>query len=268
MYGGIYIYDAHGNMIQMPHLQGMEWDFKDQLRATQKQAVSDGNSAEKTYYVYDSAGQRVRKVTERANETPKDERIYLGGFEIYRAYNGDGSSLKLERETLHVMDGEKRIALVETQTVKEENGVSRKIDSPKPIILYQLGNHLGSASLELDEIGNVISYEEYYPYGSTSYQGGRNVAEVSLKRYRYTGKERDEESGLYYHGARYYAAWLGRWISCDPIRIGKNTDLYVFVDNSPIYLLDPSGLQGESAAWRAASTACTIASRAPPTPWS
>ena len=43
----------------------------------------------------------------------------------------------------------------------------------------------------------IISYEEYYPYGSTSYQAGRSAAEVSLKRYRYTGKERDEENGVY-----------------------------------------------------------------------
>lgn len=245
VYGGIYIYDDHGNMTQMPHLQGMEWDFKDQLRVTQKQVVNNGNSAEKTYYVYDAAGQRVRKVTERANGTLKDERIYLGGFEIYRAYNGDGSSLKLERETLHVMDGEKRIALVETQTVKEENGVSRQIVSPKPIILYQFGNHLGSASLELDEGGNVISYEEYYPYGSTSYQAGRNVAEVSLKRYRYTGKERDEESGLYYYGARYYAAWLGRWISCDPAGMVEGNNLYTFSKNNPIVNIEKNGMTGE-----------------------
>ena len=240
-----YFYDANGNMIQMPHLEGMKWDYKDQLRATQKQAVNDGNSAEKTYYVYDSAGQRVRKVTERANETPKDERIYLGGFELYRAYNGDGSSLKVERETLHVMDGEKRIALVETQTVKEENGVSRKLGSPKPIILYQLGNHLGSASLELDGGGNVISYEEYYPYGSTSYQAGRSVAEVGLKRYRYTGKERDGETGLYYHGARYYAAWLGRWVSCDPDGVNSGINLYVYTSNNPTGRVDPNGKSDE-----------------------
>jgi hypothetical protein len=39
------------------------------------------------------------------------------------------------------------------------------------------------------------------------------------KRYRYTGKERDEESGLYYHGARYYAPWLGRWTAIDPLQL-------------------------------------------------
>ena len=57
----------------------------------------------------------MRKVTERQNGTRKDERIYLGGFEIYREYNGNGAAVTLERETLHVMDDKQRIALVETR---------------------------------------------------------------------------------------------------------------------------------------------------------
>ena len=50
---------------------------------------------------------------------------------------------------------------------------------------------------------------------------GRDGAEVSGKRYRYTGKERDEETGLYYHGARQYAAWLGRWTRADQAGRGQ-----------------------------------------------
>ena len=71
--------------------------------------------------------------------------------------------------------------------------------------------------MELDEDANVISYEEYHPYGTTSHQAGDSVAETSLKRYRYMGKEKDEETGLYYMGARYYCPWLARWLAVDPI---------------------------------------------------
>ena len=85
------------------------------MSATSRQVVNDG-TPETTYYVYDAGGQRVRKVTERQNGTRKNERIYLGGFEIYREYDGDGTSVTLERETLHVMDDKQRIALVETRT--------------------------------------------------------------------------------------------------------------------------------------------------------
>src|SRR5205823_4805807 len=110
---------------------------------------------------------------------------------------------------------------------------------------YQFGNHLGSASLELDEAGQVISCEEYYPYGSTSYQAGRSAPEVSLKRYRYTGKERDEESGLNCHGARYYATWLGKWISCDPSGLKDGINIYAFTRGNPIVFVDTNGRDSE-----------------------
>jgi RHS repeat-associated protein len=103
----------------------------------------------------------------------------------------------------------------------------------------------GEGVLIVDGSGAVISYEEYYPYGSTSYQSGRSAAEVSLKRYRYTGKERDEETGLYYHGARYYASWLGRWTSCDPAGFVDGLNLYAYVRNNSVRLIDPTGTQSD-----------------------
>ena len=202
-----YQYDLHGNLTQMPHLPQMTWDFKDQLANTQRQVVNNG-SAETTYYVYDASGQRVRKVTESSNGTRRKERIYLGGYEIYREYGSDGNTVNLERQTLHVMDDKHRIALVETRTQGDDG-------SSAQLVRYQFSNQLDSATLELDDQGQIITYEEYYPYGSTSYQAVSSQTETP-KRYRFTGKERDEENELSYHGARYYAPWLGRWTACDP----------------------------------------------------
>jgi RHS repeat-associated protein len=234
-------YDAHGNMLRMPQLQIMQWDFKDQLQMTQRQAVntadSDGNrhQGERTWYVYDGSGERVRKVTELANGAVKDERAYLGGFEIYRRHGAD----PLVRETLHVMDDKRRIALVETRT----EGVEREV--PAQLIRYQVANHLGSACLELDGTAAMISYEEYYPYGSTSHQAVRSRLD-SPKRYRYTGMERDDESGFSYHGARYYVPWLCRFASVDPL---TNSFLlsspYCAFNNSPALYTDPTGKSGE-----------------------
>jgi RHS repeat-associated protein len=232
-------YDAHGNMLRMPHLQVMQWDFQDQLQMTQRQRVNDEDAdgvehhGERTWYVYDATGQRVRKVTELATGEIKDQRIYLGGFEIYRR---NGAS-PLVRETLHIMDDKQRIALVETRTQGSEPGV------PRQLIRYQFSNHLGSASLELDDQGQIISYEEYTPYGSTAYQAVRSQTETP-KRYRYTGKERDEETGLNYHGARYCTPWLGRWISCDPAGLVDGMNLYRFVNNNPIIRIDTTGRNG------------------------
>jgi RHS repeat-associated protein len=229
-------YDAHGNMLRMPQLQIMQWNFKDQLQMTQRQAVNtddeDGvqRQGERTWYVYDAAGQRVRKVTELATGEVKDERIYLGGFESYRRHGAN----PLVLETLHIMDDKQRIALVETRTEGNEPGV------PAQLIRYQFGNHLGSVSLELDRRAQIITYEEYTPYGSTSYQAVRSQTETP-KRYRHTGKERDEESGLSYHGARYYAPWLGRWTSCDPAGLVDGLNQYAYVRNNPIGASDPTG---------------------------
>ena len=230
-----YGYDAHGNTQHMPHLSLMQWDFNDQLQMTQRQAVNsedaDGvrHQGERSYYRHDEEGERVRKVTELATGQLKDERIYLGGFEIYKKH---GSS-ELVRETLHVMDEQQTLALVETRTRGSD-------DSPAQLIRYQFGNHLGSASLELDGQAQVISYEEYYPYGSTSYQAVRSQTETP-KRYRYAGMERDEENGLNCHGVRYYATWLGRWISADPSGLSAGLQLYGYASNSPVVFLDTTG---------------------------
>jgi RHS repeat-associated protein len=240
-YQGKYTYDAHGNMTKMSHLPLMQWDFKDQLQATARQVVNNG-TPETTYYVYDAAGQRVRKVTERqsaAGQTPMrmKERIYLGGLEIYREYENHGATIVLERETLHIMDDKQRVALVETRTV-DTAGIA-----PQQLIRYQFGNHLGSASLELDNAGRIISYEEFLPYGSTSYQAVNKDIKAAAKRYRYTGMERDEESGLNYHGARYYALWLGRWVSADPFGLKGGINLYTYAHVDPIKHSDKNGAQ-------------------------
>jgi RHS repeat-associated protein len=235
-----YTYDAHGNMTSMSHLTLMQWDYKDELSVTSRQAVNDtpppNTVPETTFYVYDASGERVRKVTERQNGRRKNERIYLGGFEIYREFNSNGNDIKLERETLHVMDDKQRIALVETKTITNPDD-----ESPAQLIRFQFGNHLGSASLELDDKANVISYEEYYLYGSTAYQAVDKNIKAASKRYRYTGKERDEETGLSYHGARYYAPWLGRWTSCDPIGLADDLNLYTYVHCNPVMHIDSDG---------------------------
>jgi RHS repeat-associated protein len=242
-------YDAHGSMLRMAHLQAMQWDFRDQLRMTQRQAANaddeDGlwRQGERTWYVYDSAGQRVRKVTERqagTGQTPASarlsERRYIGSYEIYREYGAHGSAIDLERQSLHVVDDKRRIVLVETRTIGHDAASAR-------LTRYQFANHLGSANLELDDQARVISYEEYFSYGSTSYQAVDSATETP-KRYRYTGKERDKENGFNYHGARYYAPWLGRWMSCDPIGIRDGVNVYAYVKNGPLTKTDETGKKG------------------------
>jgi RHS repeat-associated protein len=195
--------------------------------------VVTSGTPESTYYVYNGEGDRVRKVTERANGTRKAERIYLDGFERYREYDATGTNVILERQTLHVKDDRRRVALIERRTRGSDGSAAL-------LTRYQLGNHLGSASLELDPDAQVISYEEYTPYGSTSYQGVR-AATPSAKRYRYSAKERDAETGLYYYGARYYAPWLCRWTASDPVGIKDGVNTYWSFHDNPVLFVDPDG---------------------------
>lgn len=235
-----YRYDAHGNITQMPHLPRMAWNFHDQLQVTTRQAVN-GGPVGTTFYVYDAAGQRARKINLRPDGRRRNERLYLGDFEIFREFDSHGT-LAMQRETLHVMDDKERIALIETKIVDD----CAIVASPASSQRYQLTNLLGSACLELDQHGALLTYEEFSAYGNSTLQTGRSAAEVSLKRYRYTGRERDEESGFSYHGARYYCPWLARWTACDPGGIKDGTNLYQFVRANPVRLVDDLGLQSAS----------------------
>ncbi|WP_096894954.1 RHS repeat domain-containing protein [Candidatus Scalindua japonica] len=135
------------------------------------------------------------------------------------------------------MDGTKAIALVETKIKQNSNTIS----SPVSLIRYQFADHLGSSRVELDQNGTKISYEEYYPFGGTTYHSFKNGTGFVPKRYRYSGKERDDESGFYYYGKRYYVPWLGRWLSPDPGLNQDGLNLYQFIGNNPLNQIDPDG---------------------------
>jgi RHS repeat-associated protein len=229
-------------MGRLPHLgsgapgPNVAWDHKDRLLRAD---IGGGGAA---FYVYDGSGERVRKVWEKAAGLV-EEHIYLGGFEIFRRHGGaiGAGTAMLQRETLHVMDDRRRVALVETRTLD----VAGNDQAPRQLIRYQLNNQVGSSCLELDQRAQIVSYEEYAPFGSSTYQAVRSRTETA-KRYRSTGKERDEESGLYYHGARYAIPWLGRWSSTDPSGIVDGLNLYRYCRNNPVALSDPTGkLAGE-----------------------
>ncbi|KIG11631.1 insecticidal toxin complex protein [Enhygromyxa salina] len=212
----------------MPHLSSMVWNHDDELRE-----VTVGT--ETVYFQY-AGGMRSRKYVEKSGATT-EERIYLGSFEIYR--KRISGTLDLERESIHISDDTGRICIIETKTVDSGSAVG----SPTGIWRYQLSNHLGSAATEVDGSGAIISYEEYHPYGTSAYRAVNASIDVSAKRYRYTGMERDEETGLEYHSARYYAPWLGSWMAADPSGLGDGVNRYSYTGAKPISTSDKNGHQ-------------------------
>lgn len=233
-----YVHHAqHGYLEELPHLEKIGWNFKEEVVLTSRQHCTDDNIPVITYYQYDAKGQRIRKITENqasAGGTPtkKEERVYVAGYEIFKKHSGPVAGL--ERVSLSLMDGDHRFVMIETRNDVDDG-------TEKQLVRYQLHNHLGSSALELDDGAQVISYEEYHPFGTTAYQTNNAAIKAASKRYRYTGMERDEETGLEYHSARYYLPWLGRWLSSDPAGLVDGPNLYRYARNSPINLNDPNG---------------------------
>ena len=98
-------------------------------------------------------------------------------------------------------------------------------------------DHLGSVRLLTDDTGAVANTYEYDAYG-------RVIAssETIAQPYGFTGRERDQESGLYYYRARYYDPVAGRFVSEDPIGLRGGSNTYAYVGGNPIMYVDPLGL--------------------------
>jgi RHS repeat-associated protein len=201
-----------------------EWDWGGRMRSFRDQ-VSGSQATVFAHYTYDSGGQRTQKVVCKDNDDPVHT-VYIGGIYEHHEKISSGS-VTAENNFLHIMDDSKRVAI---------KRIGAHLDGSNPAsIQYHLGDHLQSSSVVLDGAGNFFNREEYRPYGETSF------GSYDKKRYRFTGQERDEESGLNYHGARYYAPWAAKWHSPDPKGMVDGPNLYSYARSNPINLSDPDG---------------------------
>ena len=140
-----------------------------------------------------------------------------------------GPAGALEETLVHVRDGDSRVAIARTRGTP----AAREVE-------YHVGDRLGSANVVLDATGAQAAREEYFPFGETSLGG------LAGQRHRFTGRERDDESLLSYHGARFYAPWLGRWVSREPLaapRLIQGASPFAYARGNPLRLIDVQGTQ-------------------------
>ena len=177
---------------------------------------SENERAEPTiyaHYLYDSAGIRLKKVVRKQG----------GAVEVTESVDGvmeRHSASDVQNNTLHVMDTETRIATLRIG--------QRFPDDGTPSTKYALGDHVGGINTVVGDEGALVNREEYTPYGDTSF------GSFARKRYRFTGRERDAESGLYYHWGRYYAPYLATWVSADPAGVIDGCSLYRYAADNPL----------------------------------
>ncbi len=177
-------FDSNGNLLNLNNIGNLEWHYNNTLNKLTK--ADKPNTTQ--YYVYDYQGNRIRTVIESDHQV-QSQRDYLPSLDLAT------NQVKQQSNTLHI----------DTHILSESSKDNTQTR-------YQLASHLQSNTLELDDKAQTLSYEHYYPYGDTAIIAGKDKTQVQQKCYRYTGKERDDSSGLCYYGARYLAPWLARWI--------------------------------------------------------
>ncbi|MDF9620145.1 RHS repeat-associated core domain-containing protein [Pseudomonas entomophila] len=228
------LFTAGGQQKQLSPGQHLIWTPRAELLQV-KPVSREGEPDDHEGYRYAGDSQRLLKVS--AQKTSGGERtqrvVYLPGLEL--RHTATAGSVAEDLQVVCVgQAGRAQVRVLHWVT-----GKPPEIDNDQ--LRFSYDDLLGSGTLELDGQGEVISQEEYFPFGGTAVFSLRGEAEGSYKVLRYSGKERDA-TGLYYYGYRYYQPWVGRWLSVDPIGIGDGLNLFRMVANNPAVYRDIDGL--------------------------
>ena len=112
-------------------------------------------------------------------------------------------------------------------------------DTTKEETFFYHSDHLGSTSYITDDKANITQYDAYLPYGELLVDEHSSSEELP---YKFNGKQFDEETGLYYYGARYMNPVASIWYGVDPLAEEYvNTGSYVYCVDNPITLIDANG---------------------------
>jgi RHS repeat-associated protein len=221
---GGFSYDSAGNLTN-DTIHTYAFDANDKIKSV------DSTSA----YVYDGESARVRKLVGENTRF-----VYGIGGQLVAEFDGSSGNLKKE----YISGG-----ITIEPTAVNSNGTQ-----------YPTGDHLGSPRVITNSSGSVVSRHDYMPFGEElgAGTGGRTTGmgfgsgSGDNNRKKFTGYERDNETGLDFAQARYDSSSLGRFTSPDPLMASANPhrpqtwNRYSYVLNNPLRLVDPSGMMVES----------------------
>ena len=215
------------------------------------------------HYRYGEDGRRALKYTEEG----RSETLYFNNFYTIHIPVQDKNNPQGLRVHKHIFVGNSRLVTAMTHT--DNNGDNAEQREKR---YYYHSDHLGSAQFVTDWRGRQYEHIEYTPYGELWIE--EVAAGLDKLPFRFTGKEMDEETGLYYYGARYLDPKYSRWLSGDPALsdyIPKapiddeakkhnenlpgmggvynivNMHLYHYAGNNPVKYMDPDGNEMDAA---------------------
>ena len=221
-----YEYDAEGNRVKKTEIATgevteYEWDYRNKLVAVETED-SAGNVIANSEYTYDVFDRRIAKSVDADGEgagVAEVERYVHDGDHIALTFDGFGNQIE---RFLHGTGID--------QVLAQENAGGK--------VLWALADNQGSVRMVLDSEGNVVNEITYDAFGNITVESNPDLN----FRFSYTGRELDEETGLYNYRSRYYDPAVGQFINEDTIGFaGGDSNLYRYVANSPVNYIDPFG---------------------------
>ncbi|MBN2116476.1 MAG: hypothetical protein JW730_07895 [Anaerolineales bacterium] len=242
LYSETYSYDSStGNLAQKGDLT---YSYSDSAHA---HAVTNAGT---NTYTYDENGNMIQRIVEaQAFDLAYDaENRLIGAAQSADAvfsYDGDGKRVKSvinDTETTYFVGAHYEMEVSEAGTQVNKYyyaGTQRIAMRTNGALNFLLGDHLGSTSLTVDAMGNVVSEQRYKAWGEVRYASGDMPT-----NYTYTGQySYASDFGLMYYNARWYDPSLGRFNQPDTMipKGVQGLDRYAYVKNSPLGYVDPTG---------------------------